>query len=706
MITFGKIQHLAIQSGTILVLAANWQWWHSPLVGILAGFFYLFFNSKKLGDIFFDKARPSFKNILGLLTIIIYLSLLYTTAYHFYQINDLIFWVALLSIPLAVEIISRSLNREHYYFTELDIPNIRLANIKNLILPLIILILDGLTFWLLFRRATVEVLRSPWEILDAKFWLLLIVSTILLVIFILHSQQANKPLFLMAVHFLLFSSIALILYPLGFGYDPFIHQANMKIIAETGTLNPRLFLYIGQYGQIFFLSDLWQISLNTINKLFMPFAFSLFWPYTLYYGLRYGLNWPRRMSMICILASLLVGFNFAIMSTPQNLTFLLFAIFIFLIPVIRKGSISLYFGLSLSLAALTIHPLGGIPLLYSVVLLMITKSEFSKLWKSILYYLSLLGAAISLPLLLALYQRLAGRSWQAILTWHPWPLIDFPPLQFYSAYSWPLDMLHNLWDNRFWLFFLLLTIGLVLIIKKNKVLFFKRHLTILGLLISNYLLARLFISFDTQIAYEQTAYLLRITYLISLTALPIILTAFYFWWRPYTEKNNFTWYKLWLTVLTSLLLFVSLYFSYPVYDRYTNSKSFNVTAADLETVTTIEQTAGNQPYIVLANQMVGAAAINTYGFAHYYPAGSHDNFYYSMPLGIDNIYQNFLNMIEAKADRAEALAAMDKAEVDRLYFVVNNYWHSAKTAISQAKTTADEYFTVSGEKNYVFVYYR
>ena len=61
-------------------------------------------------------------------------------------------------------------------------------------------------------------------------------------------------------------------------------------------------------------------------------------------------------------------------------------------------------------------------------------------------------------------------------------------------------------------------------------------------------------------------------------------------------------------------------------------------------------------------------------------------------------------MIERNASRQEAISAMNKTDVNKLYFVVNNYWHSAKQAINQAKESADGYFIVGDGKNYVFIY--
>jgi hypothetical protein len=75
-----------------------------------------------------------------------------------------------------------------------------------------------------------------------------------------------------------------------------------------------------------------------------------------------------------------------------------------------------------------------------------------------------------------------------------------------------------------------------------------------------------------------------------------------------------------------------------------------------------------------------------------------------MPLGTDNIYQEFLTMIEDQATREVALQAMEKAKVNRLYFVVNNYWHSSKTANQQASATADEVIPIDKGANMLYLY--
>jgi hypothetical protein len=701
MITLGRRQHIGLQLIILLALIFNWQFLHWPIFGILASFLFLGFNSKKLGDILFPKIIGPFKNTLGFLIILLYVSFVYTAFYQIFKINAATFLFTLITLPLIIEFWSWRLNRQHYFFANLDLPEFRIANIKNLIVPTAFLATELLLFILLFRRASANIIRSPWELLDYKFWTLVVIATCLLIFTIFYNKKSNKSIFLIAIHFFLLSSIALILYPLGFGYDPFLHQSTMKVIADTGTIDPRLFFYLGQYGWTFFIQGLWQLPMFTVNKLILPVAFSLLWPHSLYYGLRYGLRWSQKISLVSVLLSLFAGFNFAIMTTPQNLTFLLVAVFIFLLPVIKKRKEYVYLGLALGIGVSTIHPLGGIPILYMTLLMAIKYWKLKKAHKKVAYTIALIISALSLPSLLAIYQRLTHHTWSQIFTWHPWPLFDLQWPQFFSSYSFPLDLMHNIWANYFWIFIILVALGIWLIITKHKYLFFKKHFIFAALLTANYVIARLFISFSEQIDYEKNAYLLRIAYLIGLSLLPIFLTTWYFWWQTFLEKNNHRIHKVWLAALIILIIITSTYFSYPVYDRHQNSKSFNVTQTDLETVELIEQSANQENYIVLANQMVGAAAIQKLGFAHYY----NDNFYYSMPLGTDNIYQNYLIMIEAEASRQEAIKAMNKADVDKLYLVINHYWHSAKTAINQANQSADDYFVVDN-KNHVFIYNR
>jgi hypothetical protein len=61
-------------------------------------------------------------------------------------------------------------------------------------------------------------------------------------------------------------------------------------------------------------------------------------------------------------------------------------------------------------------------------------------------------------------------------------------------------------------------------------------------------------------------------------------------------------------------------------------------------------------------------------------------------------------MIEGQATREVAWQAMEKTQVNRLYLVVNKYWHSSKLANEQAENSADEVIPIDNGTNTVYLY--
>ncbi len=699
MLSFSRPQHLIWQIILLTLILANVFLFKLAGLGIVTGLIFLWYNSKKIADIFFPRVHQGLKNIFGLLLIMALICATYTLAYHFYQINILVFLLTIVLIPLIVELLSFFGKTEHYFLENLKLRHKSLADLKSLILPGLVLVLDALLVYYLFHKASANVIRSPWELVSFKFWWLLALSNLALIFNILH-KKSSKNIQLISLHFLLLSSIALILYKIGYGYDSFIHGATLKIIEETGTIQPRLYIYVGQYGLSLFFSQLLHVNVLTINKILLPILFSLIWPSSIYYGLRYSFRWSYRMSYLGVLLSMMVGLNYFIMTSPQSLSFLFFVLVIFIAPELKKNEIPFWLAFVLALMTMTIHPIAGIPLFFMSLILSFDYWLKNRLIKKIINIIIYIFSALALPLFLSLYQWLNGVSADKIV--NQTPKVPLPPISWHwvSTYDFPFDWLHNIGQNLSLIYLILSIIGLYLILAKHKIIFFRNQLILLAILLSNYLLTKSLVNFNLQISYQKDDYPNRILFLIALCALPILLTSFYYLFHTLIKKTPRVIHSLWISAIVMLVMLVSIYFSYPVYDRYQNSKSVNVTQADLDTVDYIQNDAGSEPYIVLANQMVGAAAIHHFGFAHYY----NSNFYYSMPLGTDNIYQEFLTMIEKEASREVALQAMEKAQVQRLYFVVNNYWHSSQQANKQASTSADQVIPINNGANTIYLY--
>jgi hypothetical protein len=145
---------------------------------------------------------------------------------------------------------------------------------------------------------------------------------------------------------------------------------------------------------------------------------------------------------------------------------------------------------------------------------------------------------------------------------------------------------------------------------------------------------------------------------------------------------------------------VSLYTSYPRFDRYYNYHSYAASQADIDAVRWIANDAKSQDYIVLANQQVSAAALSQLGFKKYY----HDNiFYYPIPTS-SPLYQYYLDMVYQAPNKKTALAALDLVGAQEVYFVLNKYWWAFPKILAEAEFNADSWQEFGPGEVYVFKY--
>jgi hypothetical protein len=192
--------------------------------------------------------------------------------------------------------------------------------------------------------------------------------------------------------------------------------------------------------------------------------------------------------------------------------------------------------------------------------------------------------------------------------------------------------------------------------------------------------------------------------------------------QPSTTNNRqqLVAYSLRLTAI-SILLMLSLYFSYPQRNVKARFPGYNVTANHFQAVEWIHDNEAISykqstiSYIVLADQITSAAALTDYSFAKYFrvkrdPAqGGGDTpqeiFYYSIPTG-GILYQQYGKMIYEGQKREYMVAAMNLAGVDTAYFVVNSYWANSQKIIEGAKKTADDWREFGDGQVWVFLYKR
>ena len=125
-------------------------------------------------------------------------------------------------------------------------------------------------FGLLAGNQTIGLLRSPWHALEPTFFAAYTLATMLLFYFIWTAKKLRTAVFFSTMHVFLTCSIVAILYPLGFGFDAFIHRASESWILAHGSILPKTPYYIGQYALVAFLIRTTAIPLFFVDIFLVP----------------------------------------------------------------------------------------------------------------------------------------------------------------------------------------------------------------------------------------------------------------------------------------------------------------------------------------------------------------------------------------------------------------------------------------------------
>lgn len=620
--------------------------------------------------------------------------------YYFYKLNNLGLIISLILAIISFIII--------HYFYDFDKPAVAGEKIQprknkhydflNFLLLASYFLLFALILYLLYRNRINEAIISPWQVLPRYFFILYFLATLILLINLIKNQPF--AILLVIFHYFLSFSIALLVYKLGYGFDPFIHGATLDLIDKTGAVLPKPFYYLGQYGLVIMLHKITNLPLAWLDKLLVPILSAIILPLTLWRTLKLWLA-EKKLIIYLLTIILILPFFYFIVSTPQNLTYLILLVII-LFGLNCCNLFDLMIIYLLALTALITQPIAGLPAIIFALLLTVYHSDGKKI-KKYFYSLFYLLAVLALPLAFYLLNKLppgavGGLAQNAATDELLAPVNDnFYLFKNPDKENFILNFIYLYGFNlKILLIFLILT-GLIFAYRYRKncrVLFIYFNLS-LALIISYFIAKK--IPFNFLIKYEQNDYLTRLVTVIAFFNLPFILIALY----AITDKilkNNKAVKVIFLFFLASLIT-TSLYLSYPRFDNYFNSRGFSVSVGDIEAVRWIKNDAKSD-YIVLANQQVSAAALREYGFSHYF---NDSIFYYPIPTG-GPLYQYYLEMVYKRPSRETMKNAMDLVGVDEGYFVLNKYWWAFPKVLEEAKLEATNWQEIDGGNIYIFKY--
>ena len=549
-------------------------------------------------------------------------------------------------------------------------------------------------FYLLLSHRADRAIVSPWQVVPKYFFIVYGLATLFLIANAIINKKLVLPLIMF--HYFLSFSVALIIYKLGYGYDPFIHQATENLIAQTGAVQPKPFYYLGQYALVVIFHKITAVPLVWLDRLLVPLLAALFLPIILWRALNSWLD-SERLNLILIIALLILSFPIFILTTPQNLAYL-FLLLAIILGLSCENFYDFSIILLLAAAASVIQPVAGIPALLFGGALAVYHSDGPRL--KYFYPLLLLLAVTLLPTLFYLlnnrlpFSAIARASALEPVT----PNFSLPGTE-----NFILNFAYLYGFNIKYILTILALSGVFIAYKHReqcKILFI--YLALAASLLASYLLT-VKLPFAFLINYERDDYPQRILLVAGLFLLPFIILALYSLIEKVSQQNIFI--KSSFAVFLTLLIGASLYISYPRYDNYFNSRGYSVSTADNRAVNWINADAKSD-FIVLANQQVSAAALSQFGFKKYFSGRNGEQiFYYPIPTG-SPLYQYYLDMVYKKPSRETMFRALDLTGVSQGYFVLNKYWWAFPKILDEAKFRADSWQEINNGEVFVFKYER
>ncbi len=530
-----------------------------------------------------------------------------------------------------------------------------------------------ISLYLLYAGKSERAILTPWQVVSSWYFVSFSIATILLFFLVKASSRLTK--YALIIHAFLLYGVAAIVYGIGYGFDPFIHEAALKAIEQLGQIKPLTPYYLGHYSIILVLKTISGLSIHFWSKFLIPVMAAILFPLliTRWLSHHHGLekNWMAPALFLFMLpASLFIA------GTPQSLAYIFLMIVIFWPTPKYSTHDKILTGLA-ALAAFVTQPIAGIA---ACLIVAYDLSKDNRHAKKI-YSFIILGFIFALPAALYLVSRFDASTDSSFVFPRLGWLLDF----------WPANPVKSsVWLNFSYLFnglqslltALLALAGIIIALSSKSLELIRRYVWPgLSLLLACVLASS--VNFHFLIDYERSDYPQRILITALIVCLPLVLISLERFSRYLSTAPRTV--MLSILIASSAAISANMYLSYPRYDDFENSHSYATSKADILATHWIDEDAHGTGYAVLANQQVSAAALREFGFAHYLKDGL---FYYPIPTGAP-LYGYFLKIVEVPK-RSTVLEAMETAGVNRMYVVLNNYWWRFKYLAPELEKIADE----------------
>lgn len=696
-----KISWKAYYIFTCLILTpllVNFFVWKNINTSVILGVIYILYFGLFFGHLFFTKYKFIPKLFFGILMIFAYFMIFGSISYYLFVLSNIFISLILIFAPLFLGL---KLVKDPLVF-EFSFPELSFIVLLQVIFSAIYLFLCYIQFHYFISKAIEVSINSPWQALSPNVFFLYGISTLILIFLLLISRN-NIFIFFVSLHYFLSFCVIIFVYKLGFGYDPYLHQASEKLMMQVGTFSPKPFYYLGQYSLVVILSKIFAQSVVLFDRLLVPIVASLFLPIVIYQSLKENLFIKDNVILLSVLSFLLIPFANFTYTTPQSLANIFVLITIFLaISFINYRFFSIWPLLILSIATCFIHPLSGLPLVVFVILTWVyhmfeEKGIIKTIFKNLVFWIIAISSCFALPVAFWFYSLIKKIDISSLeqMTGNNLLMNLVPANIFWPRFVNFFDLVYLYGRNINLVILLVSIIGIIFVIYYKQLKNYFTYLLMFFILIINYLIVITYIKFPFLSDFSERIFNLSFYFL-----LPFFMVGLVLFIKSFVENKHI--FRIFVFVFLSLFLSISFYFSYPKVDKYENFHGYSMSDTHIKTVDYIEQNFDKRDYVVLGDQTLGATVISKYGFRKYYK----NEFYYSLPTKIkDNIYADFLEMTKEETDKKEAaINTAKKVGVNTVFVVLNDYWEFTDKLIDEHKKLASNWVEVDSGKAYIFEY--
>lgn len=582
-------------------------------------------------------------------------------------------------------------------------PSIFFKNISKIVSRpslVIVLIICVYLFSRFFAHPILNGSPTPWRYTTFFSFALFFVATFLILRDIIKGQLNHIVAF---IYFLLVMSVVAIKYVFSYGYDTLLHQGALKYIVEHGQIEPLTPFYIGQYVIEVLVHFFSGLPFVLIERWLVPMLFVVM----LWFVGRYFLekmNLPGSLGLVAIVALFMLPVEF-VHSAPYALSLLFGVVAItgLYLYLTRRDKLGFHLTIAATLISLLVHPFVGLNILIAAVFAYFFQRAKTKIKRLGWLIATFVVSAVIVAFNFALYSWLKD---DVITLAHPLyyvhrflSLFSDPIWYIKLSYPWWLGAIY--WFEKIHLFIILaIAVLVIILIKKNRGAAWFVLIVALASLTSSWL----FISSLEVSGYsygDQINYSHRLLQVAQWFLWPLILLGIYYAFKFLTKRRKSA--QLILIVLLSILLTTCWYLTYPRNDDISWINVNNIREVDYKAIDFIyEREGGKQGYLVLANQIFGAAAVERYGFKPYYETKWGLVFYYSIPMSgeLNKRYERLMST--DGFDYLLAYEALEEVQLDRLYLVTTDYWPLSEMTHDQAMEFTSGYWQID---NQIFIYF-